>query len=250
MKIIHLNIVFHQSLRYLLHPKYRCLDSFNHIINYRGSIKDVIESLRVPHTQIGRLIVNDEAVNFSYKVNDGDQITVDQHKIPLNPCLPDFLRPTPVPAIRFMVDVNTAKLCSLLRMAGFDATCIPGLNDATIAETAASQQRILLSRDRGLLKRKIVVHGHLVRANLPEEQLREIITLYGLYDHVKPFCRCISCNGILQPVQKEKINHRLEPLTKKYYHTFYLCPGCNKIYWPGSHKSRMHRQLIRILDGI
>jgi len=170
MKIIHLNIVFHPSLRYLLHPKYRHLDSINHIIHCRGSIKDVIESLRVPHTQIGKLIVNDETVDFSYQVNDGDQITVDQHEIPLNPCLPDFLRPKPVPAIRFIIDVNTAKLCSLLRMAGFDSICIPGLDDTTIAETAVRQQRILLSRNRRLLKRKIVVHGHLMRASFPENQ--------------------------------------------------------------------------------
>lgn len=247
MKMIHLNITFHQTLRDLLHPKNRGLDSINHIIPYHGSIKDVIESLRIPHTEIGELMVNGEQVDFSYHVWDGDRITVNNHKTPVDPCTPDILRPKPLPAFRFMTDVNVAKLSPLLRMAGFDAICIPGLDDTAIAGTAVQQNRILLSRDRGLLKRKIIIHGHLVRAHMPEEQLREVIHFYGLRDRTQPFCRCMSCNGVLKEIEKEKISHRLEPLTRKYYHTFYHCPDCDKIYWSGSHKSGMIQLLSRIL---
>jgi len=250
MKIIQLNISFNKELRTLLHPKHRKLSLLNHTIHHHGSIKDVIESLRVPHTEIGQLRVNGEQVNFSYQVQDNDSISVDAHTVPVNPCWPDILRPKPLPSIRFMVDVNVAKLCSLLRMTGFDTLCIPELDDPGIAETAAQQKRILLSRDRGLLKRKIIEHGHLVRAHLPEEQLREIISFYGLQNIIEPFSRCMNCNGLLAGIEKEAIRHRLQPLTKKYYNTFFHCPDCDKIYWSGSHKTGMNQLLVKVLAGL
>lgn len=249
MEKIQINITFRKELRLLLHPGRRELDTIDHTLNYHGSIKDVIESLRVPHTEVGRLTVNTEPVDFSHRVQNEDNIVVNPLKPPVNPCKPDFLRPEPLPEIRFMTDVNVAKLCSLLRMAGFDTTCLPGLSDRDIAETAAREKRILLSRDRGLMKRKIISHGHLIRAQLPEVQLKEVIHLYGLADSLHPFCRCMSCNGILAEIEKEAIIHRLEPLTRKYYNTFYHCPECDKIYWSGSHKTGMIKLLTRILEG-
>lgn len=247
MKQIHCTIDFHPSLRDLLHPKYRHLETINHRINYYGSVKDVIESLRVPHTEVGEIIINGQQAIFTHQVQDGDQISVVAHTPPVNPCATDFLRPEPFDDIRFIVDVNVAKLCSLLRMAGLDSFYIPEINDKTLAEIAAREQRIVLSRDRGLLKRKIITHGHLVRANLPEEQLQEIIGFYGLKERLRPFTRCMACNTPLQGVAKEDILDRLEPLTKKYYQTFYICRGCDKIYWSGSHKSGMSRLLTKVL---
>ncbi len=132
-------------------------------------------------------------------------------------------------------------------MAGFDCLCLPDLDDAVIAETAVRQGRILLSRDRNLLKRKIIVHGHLVRDLLPERQLAEVLSLYGLQGKVRPFTRCMKCNTPLASVKKEAIFDRLQPLTKKYYDIFFHCKGCDTIYWPGTHKSGMERTLAKAL---
>jgi uncharacterized protein with PIN domain len=145
-----------------------------------------------------------------------------------------------------MVDVNAGRLCSLLRMAGFDTSCRPDISDADIAARAVREGRILLSRDRDLLKRSCVVHGHLVESQVPEKQLDEIVHLYGLYGMLRPFSRCMQCNTLLVSVEKEAIMNRLEPLTRKYYHTFHLCPACDKIYWPGSHREKMAQLLARI----
>ncbi len=249
MKQINCTIAFHPSLRDLLHPKYRHLEVINHGINYNGSVKDVIESLRVPHTEVGEIIINGQQAIFSHQVQDGDQISIAAHTPPVNPCAADFLRPEPLDDIRFIVDVNVAKLCSLLRMAGLDSLYIPEINDKTLAEIGTREQRIVLSRDRGLLKRKIIIHGHLVRANLPEEQLKEIIGFYGLEQQLRPFSRCMNCNTPLNSVNKEDVLDRLEPLTRKYYKTFYICRGCDKIYWSGSHKNGMSRLLTKILEN-
>ncbi len=250
MNPVNLSISFHHKLRDLLHPKFRELETVHHQINYHGSIKDVIESLRIPHTEVGRLEVNGKEVGFSYQVRDRDKISVLAHTPPVDPCVGDRLRPTPLPKIRFIVDVNVAKLCSLLRMVGFDTRYIPEIDDRSLAEIGAREQRIVLSRDRGLLKRKIIIHGHLVRAHLPEEQLKEIIHFYGLEKDVHPFSRCMSCNALLKGVEKSEILDKLEPLTKQYYNTFQLCLGCGKIYWSGSHKPLMSRLITKILTDI
>jgi len=112
--------------------------------------------------------------------------------------------------IRFLVDVNVAKLASLLRMAGFDTAYENRRSDAELAELSEREGRILLTRDRSLLKRRQVEFGHLVRSVAPREQLAEIITLYGLQQKGQPFSRCLVCNGRLSTVKKEEVLHRSE----------------------------------------
>ena len=100
---------------------------------------------------------------------------------------------------------------------------------------------------RTLLRRKIVMHGYLLDSQDPEEQAREVIELYGLSEQTSPLGRCLPCNGILVPVAKEEIIDRLEPLTKKYYHDFHICPDCDRIYWAGSHQQKLVAAIDRIL---
>jgi uncharacterized protein len=236
---INLTMTFDRGLRTLLHPAQRSRRSVIYELNRRTSIKDLIESLRIPHTEIGNLIVNGLPVDFSYGPRDGDRVRALSQTPPVDPCRADLLRSHPLRDVRFIVDVNVAKLGSLLRMAGFDCICRPGLDDPDIAETAVREGRILLSRDRNLLKRKIVIHGHLVRTQFPDQQLLEILRLYGLRDKLRPFTRCMKCNTPLLPINKDAVLHRLEPLTRKFYDTFFHCRGCDSIYWSGSHKTGM-----------
>ena len=247
---IAVTLTFSADLRPLLHPRLRCCPTLERQAKRHTSIKDLIESLRVPHTEIGHLHVNGRPVNFSYRLCHGDAIEAQSPESGLNPCLPDLLRPLPLDTLRFLVDANVAKLGSLLRMAGLECPPPPPVDDSSVARMAVREGRILLTRDRQLLKRKIIMHGHLVRSQQPVEQFFEVISLYGLRHQLRPFSRCMKCNATLQPVGKQEILARLEPLTKKYYDTFFYCRGCDSIYWPGSHRAGMDSTLEDVLAQI
>lgn len=219
-----------------------------HRIERKASIKDVIESLGVPHTEIDRLMVNNRGVSFSYLVENRDMVDVYPFSPPVDLSRQTLLRPA-LTMIKFVVDVNVGKLATLLRMAGFDTFYRQDLDDGRLAEISHEQRRILLSRDRRLLKRKNVVYAHLVREILPARQFAEIVGFYNLAEAIRPFCRCLLCNAMLAPVAKEKILHRLKPLTKKYYDSFYYCSHCDKVYWRGSHRDRMRQSLAASLTG-
>jgi hypothetical protein len=244
---LQVSLVFHGSLQSLLSKKFTRTQLFKHSLQRRASIKDVIESLGVPHTEIETLQANNTEVSFAYIVQDGDHIEIFPQVPPVDIVKTTLLRLYSLEEIRFVVDTNVGKLASLLRMAGFDTFYKNGLDDAELAHISQNEKRILLTRDRKLLNRKNIVYGHLVRECKPEMQLKEIISFYGLKDQLKPFSRCMACNGLLEPVRKETIIHRLKPLTKKYYNTFQRCSQCDKLYWPGSHKDKMTTILKKAL---
>ena len=153
------------------------------------------------------------------------------------------LRLAPLAGVRFVVDANVGGLAPLLRTLGLDTAYGRDWDDAYIAGVAREQGRIVLTRDRGLLKRGEVVHGRLVRAREPLGQLAEVLALYGLRGPFKAFGRCLRCNDVLRPVPKAEVLDRLEPLTRKHYDEFCLCPGCGRVYWRGSHHAAMARRL-------
>jgi len=241
------SFTFHNNLKDLLKKGLGSYPSFLHHFTRRASVKDVIESLGVPHPVIGRLTVNDQAVGFNYILHDMDIVQVSPLTPPVNPLEPDILRPTPLTGIAFVVDVNVGKLALLLRMLGFDTLYGNDVRNGKLAEIACSQNRILLTRDTSLLKRKIVMHGYLLQDQDPVRQAIEVVRLYDLGNSIKPMSRCMPCNGLLVPVSKEAIMDRLEPLTRKYYHTFHICRDCGKIYWPGSHHGKIMDCIEHIL---
>lgn len=134
-------------------------------------------------------------------------------------------------------------------MLGFDSLYRNDCPDEELAHTSATEQRILLSRDRGLLKRSIVTRGYL-RAAQPREQLIELCCRFNLNESIAPFCRCIDCSTLLQVVPKELINDRLQPETRKHYDEFRSCPLCNRLYWKGSHYQRMAGLIESIIDSM
>ncbi len=149
-----------------------------------------------------------------------------------------------------IVDVNVGKLALLLRTLGFDTLYSNEIRNGKLAEISHAENRILLTRDTTLLKRKIIMHGYLLRAQHPNRQLIEVIRLYDLSAKIKPLSRCIPCNGLLLPIAKEAIMERLEPLTKKYYHLFHICDECEKIYWAGSHQEKIAIFIEKILAAV
>jgi len=200
------------------------------------SAKDRIEACGVPHPEVGMILVNGEVVGFGHQLGAGDRVSV----FPVfRSLLPDHaLRPDP-PLGRFVVDVNLGKLAKYLRLLGFDSITDGRLDDGDLAEISASDCRILLTRDRSLLKRSIVVHGYFVRFDHPRDQLIEVVDRFTLQPLMRPFARCMECNGIVEDVAKSDVLQVLEPLTMEHYEVFRRCTACGRVYWKGSHYDRL-----------
>jgi uncharacterized protein len=195
----------------------------------RQTIKHLAESLGVPHPEIGQVQVNGQAHTLDTITQDGDRVEI--HPVP------NGLHVEP----RFILDIHLGRLAAYLRMLGFDCLYENDYDDEKLAELADQEGRILLSRDRRLLMRKIVSFGYCLRSLDPLEQLSEVIERFELTKRIVPFHRCLRCNHPLVPVAKEAVLDRLEPLTKLYFDEFQICPACGQIYWQGSHFERMTR---------
>lgn len=237
---------FYEELNDFLPPDRRKVE-FSHHFDRRTSIKDMIESFGVPHPEIDLILVNGQSVDFSYIVADGDRISV----YPVFECLDisplTRLRPKPLRNPRFVVDCNLGRLARYLRLLGLDTLYQNNYTDDEVAHISQQQHRIVLTRDRRLLLRKIISHGLFVRAVQPRQQVREVLARLDLYRNVRVFTRCTHCNAVLQSVEKQRIEHRLQPKTRKYYYQFVQCPGCGQIYWQGSHHSRAQRLIDALI---
>jgi uncharacterized protein with PIN domain len=204
------------------------------------SVKHLIESIGIPHTEVDLVLVNGSSVDFKYLVKQDDLVSVYPvfESLDITPLL--HLRPLPLRNPIFVLDGHLGRLAAYLRMLGFDVLYRNDYNDEELAEISAEQNRILLTRDRGLLKRRRVTRGFCLRTRDSREQLLNVIQRFDLLTQIKPFSRCIACNGMLSKVEKEEIVDQLEPGTKKYFDDFSRCEDCGKIYWKGSHHDRMN----------
>jgi len=231
---------FYEELNDFL-PRDKRKVAFEHDLPGRCSVKDLIESLGVPHTEVDLILVNGESVDFSYIVREGARISVYPmfEALDISPLL--RLRPRPLRKLRFAADANLGRLARYLRLLGFDTLSYGAEEDPLVAATAARQKRILLTRDRDLLKRRVITHGYYVRETNPRRQLIEIVARFDLDGSCKPFSRCLKCNRILRPVNKDAIAHRLPRRSREAFDVFLRCPGCGRLYWPGSHYDRMRR---------
>lgn len=214
-----------------------------------GAVKDIIEGLGVPHPEVDLILVNGRSVGFDYLVQDGDYISVYPSFYHLDIEGISQVRARP-PQPRFIADAHLGKLAGYLRMLGFDTLYRNDYDDETLAYLACAEERILLSRDHLLLMRNAVRYGYWVRSIWPEEQIREVLQRYDLASQVRPLSRCLRCNTLLEPIEKARIIHLLAPDTRRYYDTFYHCPGCQRIYWAGSHYQRMKAWLDSLLAEI
>jgi uncharacterized protein with PIN domain len=207
-------------------------------VDFRGrqTIKHLVESLGVPHPEIGRVQVNGQEGALHTITRDGDRVEI--HPI-LNGC--------PVEP-RFALDGHLGRLAAYLRMLGFDCLYDSDYDDEKLARIAVQENRILLTRDRRLLMRKVVEHGYCLRSLNSVEQLSEVIQRFDLAERIVPFHRCLRCNHPLEPVAKEAILDRLEPLTRLYFDEFQICPQCKQIYWKGSHYERMQKLVEQITE--
>jgi uncharacterized protein with PIN domain len=237
---------FYAELNDFLPPERRMV-SFEHSVDKNPSVKDTIEALGVPHTEVDLILVNGESVDFAYLLQNGDKISVYPvfETIDITSLL--RVRPQPLREIRFVLDVHLGKLANHLRMFGFDTWYRNDYEDAQLAEISCREKRILLTRDMGLLKRSMVTYGYFLRETNPKRQLREILRRFDLFRAIAPFERCISCNGLVHSVDKHEISEQVPADTLQFYERFYRCDCCKKVYWKGSHYQKMHQFVQEIV---
>ena len=221
-------------------------------IDYRfdgqPAIKDPIEVLGVPHSEVDLILVNSESVGFDCKLRNGDRVAVYPVFESLDISAVQRLRPEPLRATAFIVDVNLGKLARRLRMMGFDTAYGNRLKDHEIVDRSIHEKRIILTRDRRLLFHRVVTHGFWVRSDDPDTQLKEVMRRLDLYGQVKPMLRCLECNGEIERVDREQVWARLEPLTRRYYSEFFRCRSCHRVYWEGSHVDHMKAAIRRMIE--
>jgi hypothetical protein len=211
-----------------------------------ATTKHMIEALGVPHTEVELILVNGESADFSRILQDGDRVAVYPkfEALDVTPLL--RVREYPLRVTRFVADSHLGGLAHMLRMMGFDTLYDNHFHDDEIVAIAELEGRIVLTRDRELLKRRSVTHGCYVHALKSEPQLREIVARLDLTRSARPFTLCLHCNTPLHPVDKAGVFDRLPPKVQANYERFSTCDSCHRVFWEGSH----WRNMRRVLEGI
>lgn len=213
------------------------------------AVKDAIEALGVPHVEVDLILVNGESVGFEHRLKPEDRVAVYPvwESLDITPVV--RLRDRPLRKTAFVADVHLGKLARLLRLLGFDALHSHGYRDQEIVAISVREGRILLTRDRQLLKHSAVTHGYWIRSNRPLDQAREVVGRFDLVAQVQPFTRCLACNGLLQPVRKEQVLDQIPPRVALWREDYFRCSGCGKLYWQGTHYPKLAEAITRILGA-
>ena len=199
-----------------------------------SSLGHVVESLGVPLTEVGALVVDGREVPFSHVPAAGESVTVRS-----------VTRPQRVPGapLRFLLDVHLGTLARRLRLLGVDTAYeSTDIGDPALAARSAAEQRVMLSRDRGLLRRRELWAGGFVYSTRPEDQLRDVLDRFQ--PELRPWTRCTACNGLLREATKEEVADQLKHGTQRSYDVFAQCTKCGRAYWKGAH----HEQLVAIVE--
>jgi uncharacterized protein with PIN domain len=237
---------FAGELNYFLNDKRKNI-VFQHFFDRNSTVKDNIQALGVPHTEVEWIVVNGVSVDFNYRILAQDDIKVYPTSSALK--LPILVRP-PLPKRIFIVDFNVRKMAKYLRMFGFDTITDEGVPDKEIVAIAEQQNRIILSRDIGLLKRKNAVFGIFLQSENVEDQMIEAIIRYNLLAHFQPFTLCLECNGEIALQDKSHIGHLVSEDILNDYHEFYQCKVCQKVYWKGSHYDKMVKRIELLKNSL
>lgn len=212
------------------------------------SVKDLVESVGLPHPEIALLLIDGDAVGFDHRLTGGERVAVYPPLRSLSPDHGTSLWPEPPEPPRFVVDVHLGTLARRLRLLGFDTWYETHADDEQLADVAVDDERILLTRDRGLLMRRVIVHGYCPRSDDPEAQVDEVVERYRLAARARPLTRCVNCNGPLESVDRDEVLHRLPPRTRREFDRFARCTRCGQVYWPGSHVDAVAGFLDRVTD--
>lgn len=244
-----ISIRFYGELNSLLHQDQKYM-TFNHSFNGHPSVKDLIESLGVPHTEVDLLLINGKSSAFSQQLHGGERLAVYPVFKNLDISTVSLVQPDPLSEYRFTLDVHLGKLAAYLRMVGFDAHYSNDASKNQLVNESITEHRILLTFNRELLMRKELVYGYIVRSRDPALQLVEVVSRFQLADHLRPFERCMRCNGVLKTIPKEEVLSRLPRNIRKSMAEFHICPSCGRIYWQGTHYKRMNDFIQQMMGTI
>jgi uncharacterized protein with PIN domain len=241
----HAEFRFYEELNDFL-PEERRKRDFAIEIDRARSVKDAIESVGVPHTEVDLILVDGRSVDFTHLLRGGERVAVYPmfEALDISPVV--RLRPLPLRDPRFVADGHLGKLARHLRMAGFDTLWTNHWNDDEIVQISAVQKRTILTRDKGMLRRREVERGYFVRATESEAQLGEVVRALQLEGMLAPFTRCRECNVPLEEVAKDEVLERIPEKVRGFYDRFKRCPGCERVYWEGSHFERMKGVLEKL----
>jgi uncharacterized protein len=199
-----------------------------------STLGHVVESLGVPLTEAGELLVDGRPVPVSHIPGAGERVEVRAVN-----------RPQQVPGapLRFLLDVHLGTLARRLRLLGVDTAYeSTDIGDPALAARSAAEKRVMLSRDRGLLRRRELWAGAYVYSTRPEDQLRDVLDRFR--PGLRPWTRCTACNGLLKEATKEEVADQLQGGTHRSYDVFAQCQDCGRAYWKGAH----HEQLVAIVE--
>ncbi len=233
---------FYEELNDFLAPELR-KRAFRMPIDRGRSVKDAIESTGVPHTEVDLVLVDGASVAFEHVLRGGERVAVYPvfERLDIAPVV--HLRPSPLRETRFVLDAHLGKLARHLRLAGFDSLWENDYGDEEIVALSVAQKRVILTRDKGILKRRAVLRGYFVRETESEKQFCEVVRAFQLERSLKPFSRCRVCNAVLREVPKESVRGRVPEAVWKQLDAFTECPECGRIFWRGTHYERLSRVL-------
>ena len=235
---------FYEELNDFL-PADRRKVSFEHAFSGNPSVKDTIEAIGVPHTEIDLILVDGLSVGFRHRLAGGERVAVYPVFEGLDIAPVQRLRPQPLREPRFVLDVHLGTLARYLRLLGFDAVWRNDLDDETIIDLAAGERRIILTRDRGILRHGSVTHGYWMRATDPVQQVEEVVRALDLRGRLRPYTRCMGCNGPLNPIDRFDAARDVPLQVFLVYRDFSRCDDCGKVYWSGSHQHRLDQVIER-----
>lgn len=210
------------------------------------AVKDLVEGLGVPHVEVALILLNGKVADFAARVRPGDRVAVYPVFTTLGALLPCSGGAGPPPPVRFALDAHLGKLARLLRLLGFDAVHSNGYRDEELVAVASREGRVVLTRDRELLKRSAVRYGYWVRATDPLAQAVEVVRRFRVRGAAAPFTRCLKCNGCLLPVESSEAVACVPPRVAAWRKEFLRCLGCGKVYWKGTHHPRLEGLVSRI----
>ena len=227
---------FYEELNDFL-PAERRRRSFVHGFKGRPSVKDTIEALGVPHTEVDIVLVDGRSVGFEHRLRGGERVAVYPmfERLDVTPLV--RLRPRPLRVTRFVLDVHLGTLARRLRLLGFDTYWRNDLSDEEIVAISLRERRIVLTRDRGILRHGSVTHGYWLRSTEPLEQLDEVVRALDLAGQIDPYTRCLECNGELIGIDRAAAAPLVPPAVAERESEFKQCTSCKKVYWSGSHRA-------------
>jgi uncharacterized protein len=220
------------SLTFLLPGRDRSAGERRLAYDPDATVGHLVQAAGVPLTEIGGVRLDGAAVEFTARTRPGSRLDVGP-----------AARPQPVPAGGFLLDVGLGTLARRLRLLGLDTAWRNDADDPSLVAQAIAEDRALLTQDRGLLMRRAVRHGALVRGAAPDDQLADVLDRFAVSLH--PLTRCTACNGELVPVPKAEVAHLLEPGTRRTVQDFSRCSRCGHLYWRGAHAPRIDHLLER-----